>query len=81
MHGHGQFERIHLWRALPVALILGAAGVVFSACAIAPMPPTYAQADLQAACQRQGGWWRTNLFLGTDGLCEIQAPGGGGGRH
>jgi len=66
-----------LSRALRVVLTLGAVGVVFSACAGAPIPPTYAEADLKATCERQGGWWRANLFLGSGGFCEVQAPGGG----
>jgi len=65
---------IRLSRAITAGLALGA---VLAGCASAPPPPTYAQADLRAACDRQGGWWRPNV-VSTGGLCEVQAPGG---RH
>ena len=65
-----------------VALILGA--VVTGGCAAAanpPSPPSYTQAELKAACERQGGWWRANLLLDNGGLCENQATGVEGVRR
>jgi hypothetical protein len=63
-----------------VALILGA---VVTGCAAAnpPSPPSYTQAELKAACERQGGWWRANLLLDNGGLCENQSTGVEGVRR
>ena len=55
------------WRALTLALL--AAGLL-SACSATAIPPTYTDAELQAICERQGGWWRGNLI---PGYCEYQS--------
>jgi hypothetical protein len=45
------------------AVVCGA----LSACSTVPHPPTYTAAELQAICERTGGWWRGNLI---PGFCE-----------
>ena len=70
--------RKRLLRTMAVALILGA---VVPGCATTQNPPTYTQADLKAACERQGGWWRPNLLLDKGGLCENQGTGVEAGRR
>ena len=43
---------------------------VLTACSMVPHPPTYTDAELQAMCERRGGWWRGNLI---PGFCEYQS--------
>jgi hypothetical protein len=38
----------------------------------APVPPTYTQDELKAACDRHRGWWRPDDLLG--GYCEFRGP-------
>lgn len=53
------------------ALLLGAAiCALFSACSSIPIPPLYTEAELKAACQRRGGWWRGDLI---PAYCEFQS--------
>ncbi|HXA94306.1 MAG TPA: hypothetical protein VN323_02045 [Candidatus Dormibacteraeota bacterium] len=53
------------------ALLLGVAMcALFSACSSIPVPPLYTEAELKAACQRRGGWWRSDLI---PGYCEFQS--------
>jgi hypothetical protein len=51
---------------------LGLIALVVMGCAGTPIPPTYTQAQLQATCERTGGWWRPNDLMG--GYCEYQGP-------
>lgn len=78
MGPHETRQTMRLLRMRAVALILGA---VVTGCATAPNPPSYTQAELKAACERQGGWWRANLLLDNGGLCENQATGVEGSRR
>jgi len=57
-------------RKLLLAMLLaaGACGL-FTACSSLPQGPTYTDAELQAMCERRGGWWRGNLIAG---FCEFQ---------
>jgi hypothetical protein len=56
-------------RALAVALLGAGACGLLSACTTVH-PPTYTDAELQAQCERRGGWWRGSLI---PGYCEFQA--------
>jgi len=59
------------FRRLLTGIFLGAAVCgVLTACSTVPIPPTYTDAELQAMCQRRGGWWRGNLI---PGYCEYQS--------
>jgi len=49
-----------------LAVVCGA----LTACSTVPLPPTYTDAELQAICERRGGWWRGNLI---PGFCEYQS--------
>jgi hypothetical protein len=44
------------------------ASAVLVACATTPIPPTYSQAELKAACERHGFWWHPDELMG--GYCE-----------
>jgi hypothetical protein len=58
-------------RRVTIAASLGAAVCgLFTACSTMPSGPTYTDAELQATCERQGGWWRGSLIAG---YCEYQA--------
>jgi hypothetical protein len=58
-------RRRPLGRALLVAAVCG----LLAGCAGLPQGPTYTDAELQAICERQGGWWRGKLIAG---YCEYQ---------
>jgi hypothetical protein len=51
------------------AALTAAAGGLLAGCASLPPGPTYTDAELQAMCERRGGWWRGNLI---PGYCEFQ---------
>ena len=51
-------------------LLAVALGAVLAGCAGLPQGPTYTDAELEAICRRQGGWWRGNLI---PGYCEYQS--------
>jgi hypothetical protein len=51
------------------AALAAAAGGLLAGCASLPQGPTYTDAELQAMCERRGGWWRGNLI---PGYCEYQ---------
>lgn len=53
-------------------LSAGAMACLVGCVATAPVPPTYTQADLQAACDRQRGWWRPDGLRG--GYCDFRGP-------
>jgi len=56
-------------RALAIALLgAGACGLLGGCTTV--HPPTYTEAELQAQCERRGGWWRGSLIAG---YCEFQA--------
>jgi len=44
------------------------ASAVLAACATSPIPATYSQAELKAACERHGFWWHPDELMG--GYCE-----------
>jgi hypothetical protein len=44
------------------------ASAFLAACATAPIPPTYTQAELKAECERHGFWWHPDDLMG--GVCE-----------
>jgi len=51
-----------------VGVVLGAGlGALPTACTSVPHGPTYTDAELQAICEREGGWWRGGL---VSGYCE-----------
>lgn len=52
-----------------VLLGAGACGL-FAACSSVPHGSAYTLAELQAACEREGGWWRGSLL---PGYCESQS--------
>ena len=56
-------------RALAIALLGAGACGLLAACTTA-YPPTYTEAELQAQCERRGGWWRGSLI---PGYCEFQS--------
>ena len=58
---------LFLRRVLAVALLGAGMCGLFSACST--VPPTYTDAELQAQCERRGGWWRGSLI---PGYCEYQ---------
>jgi hypothetical protein len=65
-------------RGILVGVLFGA-GVcgLFAGCSIIPPPPTYTEAEFQAACERRGGWWRGTLIPGYreyELALRIQAP-------
>jgi hypothetical protein len=41
--------------------------MALTACATAPIPPTYTKEELKAICERHAGWWRPEIL---DGYCE-----------
>ncbi|HSE03026.1 MAG TPA: hypothetical protein VLK35_02635 [Methylomirabilota bacterium] len=45
---------------------LGVCGLL-AACSSAPQGAAYTDAELRAACEREGGWWRGALI---PGYCE-----------
>jgi hypothetical protein len=45
-------------------------GGVLAGCAGLPQEPPYTDAELEAICRRQGGWWRGYLI---PGYCEYQS--------
>ena len=47
------------------------ASAVLAACATSPIPPTYSQAELKAACERHGFWWHPDELMG--GYCELDS--------
>jgi hypothetical protein len=51
------------------AALAAAAGGLLAGCASLQQGPTYTDAELQAMCERRGGWWRGNLI---PGYCEYQ---------
>ena len=58
-------------RATVAGALLGAAACgLLAACSAVPHGPTYTDAELQAKCEREGGWWRGYLI---PGYCESQA--------
>ena len=57
-------------RALAVRLSLGA---VLLASGCATSQPPYADRDLQARCESNGGRWHAALM--REGYCEFQSPG------
>ena len=60
-----------LLRTAVAGALLGAAACgALAACSAAPHGPTYTDAELQAKCEREGGWWRGYLI---PGYCESQA--------
>jgi hypothetical protein len=61
-------------RALAIALLGAGMCGLFSACSTVHAP-TYTDAELQAQCERRGGWWRGSLIPGaaSSGLLG-QAP-------
>jgi hypothetical protein len=56
-------------RRIHVLLGAGVCGL-FAGCSTVAYPPTYTQAELQANCERRGGWWRGNFIRD---YCEFQA--------
>ena len=57
-----------LSRALLAAVVgLALAGAAGCATLGAPVPPLYTPAELQAQCERGGGWWHPDLL---GGYCE-----------
>jgi len=61
--------RFLLFRRLLAIALLGAGMCgLFSACSTVHAP-TYTDAELQAQCERRGGWWRGNQIAG---YCEYQ---------
>ena len=57
-------------RAIVVALLGAAVCGAFSACSTVPIEPPSTDAELQAQCERRGGWWRGSLI---PGYCEFQS--------
>lgn len=58
------WARAAFWSASTVTCLV--------ACATStPIPPTYTQEELRAACERHGAWWRPNDLLG--GFCEYDS--------
>ena len=55
-------------RVLAIALLGAGVCGLFSACSTVHAP-TYTDAELQAQCERRGGWWRGSLI---PGYCEYQ---------
>jgi hypothetical protein len=69
MNAEGTRDRIG--RRLVAGVLLAAvAGVLLAGCSGVVYPPTYTQDELQAICERRGGWWRGDLI---PGYCEYQA--------
>ena len=59
-------------RQILTGVLLAAVGCgVLTACSAVPHPPTYTDAELQAKCERNGGWWRGALI---PGYCEYESP-------
>ena len=50
-------------RVLAIALLGAGMCGLFSACSTVHAP-TYTDAELQAQCERRGGWWRGSLIAG-----------------
>jgi hypothetical protein len=62
---------VRVSRKILLGALLGASALgLFSGCASMPQGPTYTEAELQAKCERRGGWWRGNLI---PGFCEYQS--------
>ena len=59
-----------LVRGILIGALLAAAGGLLVACGSEPHGPTYTDAELQAKCEREGGWWRGYLI---QGYCEHQS--------
>jgi hypothetical protein len=58
-------------KSVLVGVLLGAGvGGLLTACTSVPHGPAYADAELQAMCEREGGWWRGGLI---PGFCESQS--------
>lgn len=51
-------------------LLSAGAGGLFAACSSVPHGPAYSEVELQAACERVGGWWRGSLI---PDYCESQS--------
>lgn len=45
---------------------------ILAGCSSVPIPPTYTQDELKAACDRQRGWWRPDDLRG--GYCDFRGP-------
>jgi len=56
-------------RLLAGVLLASGTGGLLGGCAGWPHEPTYTDAELQAICERRGGWWRGELI---PGYCEYQ---------
>jgi hypothetical protein len=59
-----------LRRRLAGALLGAGACALLVACGSMPIGPTYTDLELQAKCEREGGWWRGYLI---QGFCEPQS--------
>jgi len=60
-------------RQILTGVLLGAVVCgLLTACSalVTPHPPTYTEAELQATCERNRGWWRGNLI---PGYCEYES--------
>ena len=55
-------------RARLIRLSVGLSASALVACATAPIPPAYSQAELKAECERHGFWWHPDDLTG--GFCE-----------
>lgn len=44
------------------AFLVGGAFGLLTACSSTPHGPTYTDAELRTACEREGGWWRGALI-------------------
>ena len=59
-------------RQILTGVLLGAVACgALTACSAVPHAPTYTDAELQAKCERDGGWWRGNLIRE---YCEQESP-------
>jgi hypothetical protein len=54
-------------------IILVALIALLPGCGAARILPPYDESELQARCERQGGWWHAHERHWS--LCEFQAPG------
>jgi hypothetical protein len=61
-----------LIRGAAAGSLLICACAIGAGCASAPILATYTQADLEAICDRNGGWWRGRDLI--RGFCEYQGP-------
>lgn len=55
------------------AAFFAVAVTILASCRSAPIPPTYTQDELEAICERTGGWWHPDGLIG--GYCEYQSDG------